>query len=273
MHTTLVIFRVFLSVENAIPRYLDFFVLLINLTRIKTRNSYRIGSIMILETRHSISEILSRQPLFRILSGPELVQLAKGATEYRLSKNEMLLQKGDRSDGLHLVISGQVKLYLPSMAGSEKVVRMATPGDTFGEEGAFLNKPCAMAVQAVKDSILLMLDKQALAEAMDRNCVLSSALMTHMCTRLCELVENLETCVQRNSAQRVVHYLMQMAPQEAETFDLVLDVNKQTIASQLNLAPETFSRVLGRLAKDGCIEVKGRNITIMNMRNLREYAG
>jgi CRP-like cAMP-binding protein len=159
------------------------------------------------------------------------------------------------------------------MAGSEKVVRMASPGDTFGEEGVFLNKVCPMTVQAVRDSLLLLLDKQALIEAMERNCVLSSALMNHMCTRLCELVENLETCVQRNSAQRVVHYLMQMAPREAETFDLTLDVNKQTIASQLNLAPETFSRVLGRLAKDGCIQVKGRNITVMNFNALRDYAG
>lgn len=228
---------------------------------------------MILETRHSISEILSRQPLFRFLSGPELVLLAKNATEYRLSKNEMLLQKGDHSEGLHLLIAGQVKLYLPSMAGTEKVVRMVGPGDTFGEEGAFLNRPCAMAVQAVKDSILLMLDKQSLLEAMERNCVLSGALMTHMCTRLCELVENLETCVQRNSAQRVVHYLMQNAPHEVDCFEIVLDVNKQTIASQLNLAPETFSRVLNKLAKDGHIQVKGRNITVMNMRSLRDYAG
>ncbi len=228
---------------------------------------------MILETRHSISEILSRQPLFRILGSTELNNLARNATEYRLSKNEMVMQKGDVSDGLHVVISGQVKLYLPSMAGSEKVVRMAGPGDTFGEEGAFLNKSCPMAVQAVRDSLLLMLDKQSLIETMERNCVLSGALMTHMCTRLCELVENLETCVQRNSAQRVVHYLMQMAPGEAQTFDLTLDVNKQTIASQLNLAPETFSRVLGRLAKDGCIQVRGRNITVTDLGALREYAG
>lgn len=228
---------------------------------------------MILETRHSISEILSRQPLFRILSGPELALLSKGAVEYRLGKNEMVLQKGDHSEGLHVVIAGQVKMFLPSMAGSEKVVRMAGPGDTFGEEGSFLNKVCPMAVQAVRDSILLRLDRHALLEAMERNCVLSSALMTHMCSRLCELVENLETCVQRNSAQRVVHYLVQMAPREADSFDITLDVNKQTIASQLNLAPETFSRVLGRLAKDGCIEVKGRNITVTNLRALRDYSG
>jgi CRP-like cAMP-binding protein len=230
---------------------------------------------MILETRHSISEILSRQPLFRILGEQDLTRLAKATSEYRLSRNEMVLQKGHQSEGLHVVIAGQVKLYLPSMVGSEKVVRMASPGDTFGEEGVFLNKVCPMAAQAVKDSILLLLDKQALLDTMARNVMLSSALMTHMCSRLCELVENLETCVQRSSAERVVHYLVQMAPGEGENVenvDILLDLNKQTIASQLNLAPETFSRVLGRLAKDGHIEVKGRNIKIKSLKTLRNYA-
>ncbi len=53
---------------------------------------------MILETRHSISEILSRQPLFRILGEQDLTRLAKATSEYRLSRNEMVLQKGHQSE-------------------------------------------------------------------------------------------------------------------------------------------------------------------------------
>jgi CRP-like cAMP-binding protein len=97
--------------------------------------------------------------------------------------------------------------------------------------------------------------------------------MSRMCSRLCDLIDNMETCVQRNSAQRVVHYLTQLAPPEVDSFELQLDVNKQTIASQLNLAPETFSRVLGRLVKDGYIQVKGRSIKVMNLSDLRDYTG
>jgi len=227
---------------------------------------------MILETRHSIPEILSRQPLFRMLTPAELERLATHAREYRLDRNELPLQKGETSPGLHVVIAGQMKMCLPSMAGTEKVVRMLGPGDIFGEEGVFLNKPCPMAIQAVRDSLMLVLARASLMELMESNRQLTHRLMTHLCARLCELVDNLETCVQRNSLQRVVHYLMQMAPGEAETYDLTLDISKQTLASQLNLAPETFSRVLGRLVKDGCILVNGRNITVKDVNALRGYA-
>lgn len=228
---------------------------------------------MILETRHSIPEILSRQPLFRVLNGSELSMLALGTQEYRVNRNEMLFQKGDSDRGMYLVIAGQVKLFLPSPSGTEKIVHMAGPGESFGEECAFVDRPSVVAAQATRDSILLHMDKNVLNGAVNRSPVLARALLTRLSTRMCALIDNMETCVQRNSAQRVVHFLSQFAPQGVDSFDLELELNKQTIASQLNLAPETFSRVLGRLSKDGFIQVKGRCITVMNMRDLCAYAG
>jgi CRP-like cAMP-binding protein len=228
---------------------------------------------MILETRHSIPEILSRQRLFRALDQSELARLAKGVYEYRISKNEVLFHKGDMPKGMQLIITGQIKLFLPAANGAEMIVHMAGAGDAFGEEAMLPHKPCPLAAQANRDSLLMLIEKPALIEAMKRNCDFSSTMMAHLCERMCALVESMETCLQRSSAQRVVHYLTQHAPSEAECFDLELDANKQTIASQLNLAPETFSRVLNRLSKDGYIHVKGRNISMRNLNSLRKYAG
>jgi CRP/FNR family transcriptional regulator, dissimilatory nitrate respiration regulator len=228
---------------------------------------------MMLETRHSIPEILSRQSLFRGLETHELARLAKGTYEYRISKHEALFHKGDVPGGMHLVIAGQIKLFLPAANGAEMIVHMAGPGETFGEEAALPHKPSPVAAEANRDSLLLVIDKPALIETMRRNCDFANAMLSRMCERMCILIDNMETCLQLNSAQRVVQYLTQHAPDEADSYDLELDANKQTIASQLNLAPETFSRVLNRLSKDGYIHVKGRNIRLRNLTSLRNYAG
>jgi CRP-like cAMP-binding protein len=228
---------------------------------------------MMLETRHSIPEILSRQRLFRGLDGIELGRVAKGVYEYRISKHESLFQKGDIPRGMHLVIAGQIKLFLPAANGAEMIVDMAGAGDSFGEEAVLPNKPCPLAAEANRDSLLMVIDKQVLVDTMRHNCDFSCALMTRMSERMCALIESMETCVQLNSAQRVVQYLTQHVPVEADSYDLELSANKQTIASQLNLAPETFSRVLNRLSKDGYIHVKGRNISLHNLTSLRNYAG
>ena len=228
---------------------------------------------MLLDQHHSIPEILSRQRLLRGLNATVLGQLAVAAHEYRIGKNEMVFHKGDIPKGLHLVIAGQVRLFLPAANGAEMSVRIAGAGDAFCEEAMLPGKPCPLSAQATRDSLLMVLDKRAVAETLRCNGDFSNMMMAHLCERLCDLIDSLETCVQLSSSQRVVHYLVQQAPDEADRYDLELNANKQTIASQLNLTPETFSRVLNRLEKAGYIHVSGRNISLRNLRSMRNYAG
>jgi len=228
---------------------------------------------LILETRHSIAEILSRQPLFRGLSDIELAQISAGCREFRVRKNEVLFHKGDIPEGMHVVVMGQMKLALPSSQGVEKIVHMSGPGATFGEAVVFLDKPYPVNAQAMTESLVLLISKRVLLEAMDANSMLSRKMLASLSSRLHELLEDMESCTLRTSMQRVVCFLIQSAPaDETPVFDIVLQSSKQNIASQMNLAPETFSRVLGHLSEKALIRVKGRTITVLDRQLLRNFA-
>jgi CRP-like cAMP-binding protein len=227
---------------------------------------------MILETRHSITEILSRQPLFRGLNPLDIGRLADATLEYRAGRQEVLFQKGAHPSGLHLIVAGQVKLFLPSAQGSEKIVRLAHPGEIFGEEAVILDKSYPLTAQATRDSILLLVSRPALMAVLADNPSLCCDMMTNLATRMRDLIDNMETCTQRSSAQRVAHYLTQLAPSDMASYEVELSSNKQTIASHLNLAPETLSRVLSRFAQEGCIVMHGRTIRVPDAEQLRMYA-
>jgi len=227
---------------------------------------------LIQETRHSVAEILSRQPLFRGLSEEELQQIASGSREFRIRKGEVLFQKGDIAEGLHVLVMGQVKLAIPSTHGAEKVVHMCGPGGTFGEAVLFLDRPYPVTAQSTVDSIVLLVAKRTLLVAMDASPMLSRKMLASLSVRLHELLADMETCTLRTSAQRVVCFLNQSLPSLHENLcDIHLPASKQTIASQLNLAPETLSRILGHLSEAGLIKVKGRNITILDCQKLRTF--
>jgi CRP/FNR family transcriptional regulator, dissimilatory nitrate respiration regulator len=84
----------------------------------------------------------------------------------------------------------------------------------------------------------------------------------------------METCTMRSSLQRVICFLSHMAPAEADAdYVVALNTSKQTVASQLNLAPETFSRVLSQLSEAGLIQVKGRSIAVLDRVKLLAYPG
>jgi CRP-like cAMP-binding protein len=72
----------------------------------------------------------------------------------------------------------------------------------------------------------------------------------------------------------VVCFLSQQAPaQSPPEYEVKLDTNKQTLASKLNLAPETFSRALHHLISAGLIEVRGRTILIKDIQRLKSFQG
>lgn len=229
---------------------------------------------MIRETRHPIRDILARQPLFKGLDAAEIAQLSEGTREFRVRRNELLFQKGDMPEGLHIVIMGQVKLSIPSVQGNEKVVHMAGPGASFGEAVVFLDRPYPVSALATQDTIVLMVGKQALLSALDGSPALCRKMLAGLSMRLHELIDDMETCTMRSSLQRVVCFLSHSAPCEADSdYMITLSTSKQTVASQLNLAPETFSRVLNQLSEAGLIQVKGRNISVLDRDKLLAYPG
>ncbi|MCP5276846.1 MAG: Crp/Fnr family transcriptional regulator [Thiobacillus sp.] len=229
---------------------------------------------MLTDARPQLVEILSRQPLFRGLTEEELHFIAQGCREIRAQKNEILFQKGDVAEGMHVLVMGQVKLSLPSPQGSEKVVHMFESASTFGEAVAFLDKPYPVTAQATQDSLLLLVSKRTLLETLDANPLLCRKMLASLSTRLHELLDDMETCTLRTSSQRVICFLSNLAPPtQPDQYEILLPASKQTIASQLNLAPETFSRVLGHLAGAGLIQVKGRSITVLDAIKLRNFTG
>lgn len=227
---------------------------------------------MLQETRHSIEEILSRQPLFRGLNDEELKGLAKHTREFRVRKHEILFNKGDMPQGIHVVIMGQVKLFIPSTQGWERVIHMEGPGSTFGEAVAFLDKPYPVSAQATQETIVLLISKEAMIQAMDTSHLLCRKMLASLCVRLNELLTDIEVCTSRTSLQRVACFLSQQAPVDQKRYEVALGTSKQTLAAQLNLAPETLSRTLTQLAQAGLIEVQGRTITVLDVDKLRRYS-
>jgi CRP-like cAMP-binding protein len=221
-----------------------------------------------------IQENLHRLPLFSGLDASELDQLLPGVREYKAGPHEMLFQKGDMLRGIHMMVKGQAKLFLPTANGSEKVIAMVNAGNAFGEAVVFLDKPVPVSAQATQSSTLLIVSKDSLLALVDRNPVFARKMLASISMRLHELMSDMETCTLMSSVQRVVCFLSHQTPEQTTAqYEVKLDTSKQTLASRLNLAPETFSRALHHLVTAGLIEVQGRTIRILDARRLKLFQG
>jgi CRP-like cAMP-binding protein len=226
------------------------------------------------ETRLDIPQILARLPLFQKLAPEQIAALETACRERRLSKGEMLFQKGDPAKGFFVVVFGQIKLAFPSSQGNEKVVEVLGPQQSFGEAVMFMGCPYPVFAEALVDSLLLHIGSVPVFELLETDSLFVRRMLAGLSTRLHSLVQDVETYSLRSSAQRVVGYLLQhcLENESGESaFDILLPTSKQVIASRLNLTPETLSRIFHDLSSNGLIGVSGKHITINDVRRLREF--
>ena len=220
-----------------------------------------------------IRGVLSNLPLFRNLDAEEIERVVLPATrEIRSERGDTLFQKGDQLSGMYVIVYGQVKLAFPSANGSEKVLQIFGSGESFGEAVMFLERPAPVYAQTLIDSLILLISKQAIFEAIERDPTFARRMLGGLSMRLHALVQDVESYSLRSAAQRVIGYLLQSAPEsETQSTEVTLPASKHVIASRLNLTPETLSRIFSQLSHDGMITVSGRDVTIHDVERLRNY--
>lgn len=224
--------------------------------------------------RLDIPLLLSHQPLFRELSSEQLALAAAVTREKRLTKGEMLFQKGDPAHGLFVTVMGQIKLAFPSSQGNEKVVSIVGPRQCFGEAMMFMDRPYPVFAEALTDALLLHISKTAVYELLQRDNTFALRMMAGLSLRLHALVDDVESYSLRSSTQRVIGFLLQRTGQgddDSGQIEIDLPTSKQVIASRLNLTPETLSRIFHDLAATKLITVHGKRVTVHDVRRLREY--
>ena len=220
-----------------------------------------------------IPAFLAHLPLFCEMSPEEIERVARGTRELQLARGEVLFQRGDPSNGFYVVVHGKVKLALTSPQGIEKVVELIGPGQSFGEAVMFMDKPYPVYAQALTDTLVLHISKNVVVGGIDSDPAFCRKMLAGLSIRLHRLIQNVESISLRSSAQRVIDYLLRDLGEIKEGQDLHINLtaNKNVIASNLNITPETFSRILHNLSEAGLISVEGKDVCIRDIARLRAY--
>ena len=218
---------------------------------------------------------LSVLPLFSDLSPNELRQVADGSTLRRLSRGDMVFRIGEPCNEFFVIVTGQVKLFMLSPSGQEKVVELMSNGQSFAEAIMFTDRPYFLSAQVLTDALLLTVSKKAVIDEIARDHRFALRMLGGLSRRLHGLVHDVEAYALHSGLQRVIGYLLRDQAldgcESSELRTVSLPVSKATIASRLSLTPEYFSRVLHELEAQGLIEIDRRDIRIPDPQRLSSF--
>lgn len=214
-------------------------------------------------------DALARMPILLGSGAAVLDELAQGAEFVRLSSSVTVFERGSQPTGLFFVCNGAVRLMVSGPEGKDKVVELFEPGGMFGEIGVFTGARYRTWTQAVGSVVLIHVPRERVLAAVALDNALSNRMLVAVCARIQRLIDAIGSTAGGPAAVRVASYLLEQLERGARSDGcIVLPAPKKTIASLLNLTPETLSRVLRNLVEEGVLTVSGRRIRVRNRAQL-----
>ena len=226
--------------------------------------------------KFNLPRYLATLPLFSNMRDEELQRLATGCQLRRVERGKVIFRTGDPCHEFHVNVLGQVKLFVISPTGTEKVVELAGPGNSFAEAVMFMGVPYVLSAQTLTDSLILSIEKDVVLREIGASPEFALRMLAGLSRRLHGLIKDVEAYALHSGVQRVIGYLLgddnlDETENASQAITVSLPVSKAAIASRLSLTPEYFSRVLNELETAGLIHVDKRDIHISDTARLANY--
>jgi len=196
-----------------------------------------------------------------VLSEAEVQAMAGRAVIRAFPKNTIVVTEGDRTDTLHIIVSGRVKIYVSDEKGKEIVLNHAGPGEYFGElvldEG-----PRAASVVTLEPSRFLVVPKQDLREFVAHSPDFALHLIRKLIRRVRVLTGDVKSLALMDVYGRVARMLLELAVERDGALVIEARPTQQEMANRVGASREMVSKILGDLASGGYIAVERDRIRI-----------
>ncbi len=217
-------------------------------------------------------EDIASIPLFKGLPAEEIEQIASISSERSCRRGTSIFMEGDEGDGFYVVLSGRVKIFKLSAEGKEQTLHIFGAGEPFGEVALFSGKRFPANAEAMEEGRILFFPREAFAGLIRENPSVAMNLLALLSVRLRKFTALIEDLSLKEVPGRLSAYLLYLSRRRDGALDLDLDVTRTQLASLLGTIPETLSRILGRMSRQGLVETDGRRIRILDRRGLEELA-
>ena len=196
-----------------------------------------------------------------LLSEAEVRTMARRAVTRTFPKNTVVVSEGDRTDTLHIIVSGRVKIYVSDEKGKEIILNQAGPGEYFGElvlDGG----PRAASVRTLEPSCFLVVPQEDLREFVAHSPDFALHLVRKLIRRVRVLTGDIKSLALMDVYGRVARMLLELAVERDGALVIEERPTQQEMANRVGASREMISKILGDLASGGYIAVERGRIRI-----------
>jgi len=195
----------------------------------------------------SINTILKEVSMFSSLQEEELRALENISHISEYEEGATLFLEGDVSDSLMLLIDGIVSIFKHDNKGNEIVIGYFNRYDLLAEAATLRHTPLPSSATFKSGGAILKIDIVEFEKLFITHPNISYEIIQSLLKKVDLLQQNIHFNIASTSTEKILHFYR-------ENPTLSLDLKQYEIASILGMVPETFSRNVKKLVKEGKLE-------------------
>jgi len=189
------------------------------------------------------------------LTAPLLEAVAQRGGVRSFPANAILINEGDTTESLYIVLSGRVKAYAAGEKGREVVLDELGPGEYFGElslDGA----PRSVSVKTLEPTTCCVVQGAELREFMRQHPDFALHLTHKLIRMVRRLTEQVKSLALQDVYGRVVRVLMELSDSQGDERVVRTRLTQQDIADRVGSSREMVNRIMKELTVGGYVEVR-----------------
>ena len=208
--------------------------------------------------------ILKSVPLFAAFTELQITTLLNYVQHRSYARSVYVMQAGDETDSIYVVLAGKVKVVITDDQGREVILGFVGPQEYFGEMGILDDQPRSASVYTLEPCEMLRLSKAAFMTCLKENSEVAMLVIRNLVKRLRAADRKIESLALVDVSGRVARLLIDMAQEVDGRLVVVRAPAKQEIARMIGASREMVSRVVKELEVRGLIRTERRGIVIVD---------
>ncbi|WP_431868960.1 Crp/Fnr family transcriptional regulator [Nocardiopsis eucommiae] len=205
---------------------------------------------------------------------PAWDELLRGGTRRSYSPSAPLMQQGQTSDSVVVLIQGTVKVTESSRAGQVVPLALRGPGELLGEVGVLLNQPRSASVWAVNRCVGHSIPASTFRSLVERK-QLTGALHRFALNRSLEKEAHLRSLrcdpTEIRMARFLTHLALEVGERNGQSVTIQLGMDRAELGLMLRMSRATAIETLGQLKALGLIKCGRKHIEVADIEALGLY--
>ena len=203
----------------------------------------------------------------------ELKNLSDSAKVKTYKKKDLIYTEGNMPNYLYLLQKGKIKTSRSHEYGKELIISLYKEGDFFGYTSLLDETAYNESAEALDDSVVVLIPKEDFHALLNNNYGVMKRFIKLLSNEVQEKEDQLLNMAYSSVKKRVAEALLKLQKQyQQNTKDVFsISISREDLANIVGTATESLIRTLSDFKHEQLIEVKGSNISIIDLKKFEAY--